>query len=170
MKNPNHAMIVQGALLLLFCIGLSCAGAQQVGLNDSDDSGETRILIATRESDFKAEIVNRLVADHRDRSLVKVVELSTLDDVRTADYDALVVMGARMGWLMFSARERRFLRRLEHPEKLVMVMTAAHRGWEWERDDVDVITCASTEANVEPTYREVSQRLETILEGRTADR
>ncbi len=100
---------------------------------------------------------------YEQQNRLEIIELSDLGDVETGDYDALVVMGARMGWLMFSGRELAFLRRLQHPAKLVMVMTAANAEWEWDRDDVDVITCASKAENVEPLYRDVSKRLDVLL-------
>lgn len=152
------------ALLLSLCSGLSCASGQRVEAREGD-SIETgsKILIATRPSEFKAKVVSKLRTNYEQQNRLEIIELSDLGDVETGDYDALVVMGARMGWLMFSGRELAFLRRLQHPAKLVMVMTAANAEWEWDRDDVDVITCASKAENVEPLYRDVSKRLDVLL-------
>ncbi len=162
MKNWASVMIV---FLLLLCIDLSCSGAQLVELpeNDSANAGR-KVLIATRQSEFKDQIVKRLIADYGNHANLKLIELSDISDIQPAGYDAMVVMGARMGWLMFSGRERRFLRHLQHPEKLIVLMTAARRDWEWDREDVDVITCASRQENFDPIYSEDSKRLYKQLE------
>jgi hypothetical protein len=92
-----------------------------------------------------------------------LLDLDKLNNVQPTDYDALVVMGARMGFLLLSAKERRFLRHLDDPEKLILVMTAAVNDWKWNRDDIDVITCASNFRNIDPLYREVSARIDKLL-------
>ncbi len=151
--------------LMSICVGFSCASGHLAEPRDTSSvEGGSRVLIAIRRSEFKAEVVSRLIAGYQHRANIKTIELDEIEDVQTADYDALIVMGARMGWLMFSGRELLFLRRLQRPEKLIMVMTAANSEWEWDRDDIDVITCASKRENVEPLYREVSERLDALIE------
>ncbi len=143
---------------------LSCGGSRGSVTEEAGAGAEREVLVATRPSEFKTEIVAKLVSAYEDRARLTLIDMADLNDVRDADYDALVVMGARMGFLMFSARERRFLRHLRAPEKLVMVMTAANQEWKWKREDIDVITCASESRNIEPVYRQVSERLDAILE------
>ncbi len=121
------------------------------------------MLIAIRQSDFKQQIVKKLKKEYKGRIRLDLADIDDLDKIREEDYDAMVVMGARMGWLLFSAKERHFLDNLKHPEKLVMVMTAAIRNWHWERKDIDVISGASKPENVEPFYKEIQTRLNGIL-------
>jgi hypothetical protein len=149
-------------MLLSLC--LSCGGGQSDKPREINaEGGQAKVLIATRESAFKTELVNMLVADYQHYAHLTVVDLGELRDLPVDDYDALVVMGARMGFLMFSNKERRFLRNLESKDKLILVMTAAVQDWEWDREDIDVISGASRPANLEPVYREISRRLDVIL-------
>ena len=150
--------------LALVFFTLTCSGKQHIQPKPiNSGEGSSSILIVTRPSEFKARVVDKLVNRYRNRATLTLIDLKDLDSIQTSDYDALVVMGARMGFLLLSAKERRFLRRLEEPKKLILVMTAAANDWEWDRDDIDVITCASNFRNVQPLYREVIERLDKIL-------
>lgn len=152
------------SLLVLLLFDVSCASSQLIEPRQINQTeGAKRVLIATRPSDFKKQITDRLIENYQHHHSLRIAEITELTDIQPDNYDAMVVMGARMGFLMFSARERRFLRHLPNKERLILVMTAASSDWEWDRDDVDVITCASTEANVDPIYNEVSKRLDTLL-------
>lgn len=151
--------------LVLLLFGLSCGSVHRDGPGGAKpQDGGARVLIAARPSEFKQEIVDRLVATYQDRARLTLMDIEDIDDVPEADFDAMVVMGARKGFLMFSVKERRFLRDLEAKDKLILVMTAAVSDWEWDREDIDVITSASTSENVEPTYKEISARLDALIE------
>lgn len=163
----RHTTSAVTLLFLIFMFGVSCASSQLIEPRQvSQLEGGKRVLIATRPSDFKKQITDRLIENYRHHYSLRIVEIDELSDIQPDDYDAMVVMGARMGFLMFSTRERRFLRHLPNKERLILVMTAASQDWEWDREDVDVITSASAESNVDPVYNEVSKRLDTLLGGR----
>ena len=147
------------AWLAITCSGRSHAPPEPLNTIDR----ETSVLIVTRPSDFKQRVVRKLIDSYRTRTLITLVDLDDIDDIRTNGYDAMVVMGARRGFLLLSSQERRFLRRLEDPERLILVMTAAMNDWTWDRHDVDVITCASEPGNIEPLYQKVSARLDSLL-------
>ena len=150
--------------LMMLSIVFSCAGSKPESTKIGGADGSSSILIASRSSQFKQTLIDRLIDDYKERAELKVIPLGEIYDVRTTDYDVLIVMGARMGWLMFSAKERRFLRRFKEPEKLIMLMTALDDDWEWNRDDIDIISGASKSANVDPIYQEVTLRLDALLE------
>ena len=150
--------------IVLAVFALTCSGRQHVQpkpLNSVD--GGSNVLIVTRQSAFKERVVGKLIEKYRSRANLALTDIENLNDVRATDYDALVVMGARMGFLLLSAKERRFIRHLDDPKKLIMVMTASAEDWKWDRDDVDVITCASNFKNVEPLYQQISARLDELL-------
>ncbi len=148
-------------------MGLSCGSAHpespQTAAAETAAAGQKAVLIAIRDTDFKKKIVGKLTNDFSSSAHLTVIDLAELDEHPTSDYDALVVMGARMGWLMYSVKERRFLRGLEEPGKVIMLMTAADADWKWERPDVDVITGASEPESLDPLYRELAARLDAIL-------
>lgn len=163
MVNPTLSALSMG--LWLTTMMISCGGGAPDGSTQlKGGNGQTQILIAVRPSDFKKKIVNKLTAHYGEQADLTLMDIEDLDQVQEAEYDGMVVLGARMGWLLFSAEERHFLDNLKTPSKLVMVMTAAIRDWKWDRKDIDVISCASTSENVDPVFREISGRLDGILE------
>ncbi len=129
----------------------------------SDSHAPKKVLVAARQSEFKSDLVEALVKSYRSRAEMMVVDIKKLGDFDAANFDALVVLGERKGWLMFSGRERRFLRHLKEKNKLVMVMTAADPDWKWDRKDVDVVTGASKTDKLEPLLTEITKRLDAIL-------
>lgn len=162
MKNAQLSAVPIG--LWLAAVMTACGGGAPDGSTQMDaEGGKARVLIAVRPSDFKQQIVGKLTARYSGQAELTLLDIDDLDQVRESDYDGMVVMGARMGWLMFSAEERHFLDNLKTPSKLVMVMTAAIRDWKWDRKDIDVISCASKPENVELVFNEVSTRLDGIL-------
>jgi hypothetical protein len=143
---------------------LSCASIKPLAPETGDGENRASVLVASRSSDFKQTLIDRLAHDYKNKIELTVIPLGDIFDMQTTEYDALVVMGERMGWLLYSAKERRFLRHFKEPQKLIMVMTAAKDDWEWERDDdIDVITGASAPDNLDPLYQEVTTRLDAIL-------
>lgn len=153
------------AMLTILGQWLACGGtpSQSTHPTENPPGKKEKLLVVTRPSEFKDEVVDRLRTRYEPGAEITTMDIAYLDDVRENDYDAMVVMGARMGFLMFSAKERHFLNRLSSPDKLVMVMTAAMQDWEWDRDDVDVITCASKPENVSPLYDKIKARLDPLL-------
>jgi putative intracellular protease/amidase len=144
-------------LLILVCAWLLTAKAQ------AEELKRPSVLIAMRHSDFKEKLINKIKEYCLNRSDLKVVDISALNDIDAEAYDALIVLGERKGLLMFSVKERHFLKHFEDKAKLIMVMTAASDSWEWDRDDVDVITGASRPENLETIFAEVTKRLDALL-------
>lgn len=142
---------------------LSCGGRKTGSGAATVDDGEPRVAVIVRKSEFKSRLVERITADYGEKAQLTFMDIARLDDVNEDAFDALVVMGERMGFLLFNVKERRFLRRLDHKEKLVLVMTAAAADWEWDRDDVDVISGASRLEDLDPIYEAVNERLDAIL-------
>lgn len=150
--------------ICLICNFFSCGGSRNSNTAKQEIvEDDPKILITFRESKFKKEIVNRIVTQYESNAKITVIDIADLDKVNENDYDALTIMGARMGWLMFSAKERRFIRRLKEPQKTIMVMTAAVSDWQWQHDKVDIITCASKPENLDPLFHKISQKLDSLI-------
>lgn len=150
--------------VLVFGLSMfSCGGDPMRTAEMSGHDNLPKVAIIVRESPFKDKLVRRFVEGYGQTTALTIMDISELNDFDENGYDALVVMGARMGFLMFSVKERHFLRKLHHPEKLVLLMTAAASDWEWDRDDVDVISGASATENLDPLYTEMRQKLDAIL-------
>ena len=129
-----------------------------------EGEGAPEVLIAVRPSEFKEKIVKQLTDRYQKSAHITVIDIDALDEARLEDFDAMVVLGARMGFLMFSGEERRFLNRLRTPERAVMVMTAAVHDWKWDREDIDVITGASKPSYQASILARITRRLDEILQ------
>ena len=163
MRGAAGACASLAAIMLV--AGLSCAGSRRIETRQIEEvEGEGRVLIVTRGSDFKSQILDRLIEDYRQRATLKIVHVRELRHVRPGEYDAMILMDSRRGFLLFNGRVKRFLRRTEDKDKLILVMTAAMSNWEWDREDIDVITSASVQKNIDPIYDEMSERLDALLE------
>ena len=145
---------------------LSCGAAPTVIAEGPQIADAPSVLIAVRPSDFKQTLVDRLFSNYNDTVRMTRIDIEDLADANLDGYDAVVVMGARMGFLLFSGEERRFLKSMKHPEKTVMVMTAAVQDWQWERDDIDVITGASKPEYADFFVARLTERLDEILHNR----
>ena len=149
--------------LIAVSMCLGCGSRRNAAGEAEGNDGKPKVVVITRQSAFKDTLVARLSDDYGTRTHLTVMDISTLNDIDEDDFDAIVVMGARMGFLLFSAKERRFLRKLDHPDKLVLLMTCAIPDWKWDREDIDVISGASSAENLDPFYKEIHLRLDTIL-------
>jgi hypothetical protein len=142
---------------------LSCGGRKTASGAATVDNEKPKVAVIVRKSEFKSRLVERITDDYGEKTQLTFMDIAQLNDVNEDAFDALVVMGARMGFLLFNVKERRFLRKLNHKEKLVFVMTAAAADWKWDRNDVDVISGASRIEDLDPIYEAVNKRLDAIL-------
>jgi len=151
---------------MLLAVALSCSATQpiqprivhNVHKNDA-------ILIAAVSSDFKNKLIDRLIDDYKSRADIRLVNLEDLEGIDLSFYDALVVLDARTGWMMFNVKVKRLIRGMDDRGKLVLVLTARKTKWEWKKNDVDAITCASIKDHFYPVYRRMTKKLDKILRG-----
>ena len=151
---------------MLLMLATACGGAVETVSVGPEGASIPEVLIAVRPSDFKQKIVDKLTERYRESTHLTVIGIDSLDDVHLEDFDAIVVLGARRGFLLFSGEERHFLDRLKTPERAVMVVTAAVRDWKWDDADIDVITGASEPAYEAPILDGITSRLDAVLQNR----
>lgn len=123
-----------------------------------------RVLIATQGSAFKDEVVSGIVEHLKRRSAqVNVVDVSALDGVRDADWDAIVVIHT---WEMNQppADVRKFVDRTADRHKLV-VLTTSGQG-DFSLEGVDAISAASKMVDVPARVLEMSRRIDAVLDAR----
>ena len=144
----------------------ACGGTREPVTAGAEGTGIPEVLIAVRPSDFKQKIVDRLTDRYRGKNHLTIIKINALDKMRLEDFDAMVVLGARRGFLLFSGEERHFLDRLKTPERAVMVVTAAAHEWKWDNADIDVITGASEPSYETSIFTQITSRLDAILQNR----
>jgi hypothetical protein len=118
------------------------------------------VLIATQGSAFKDAVVKR-VADRLEKrpAYVKVIDVSSLRDVREADWNAIVILHT---WEMGKppAAVKTFVDRAQR-DKLVVLATSGESHQHLE--GVDTITSASLTAAAPAQAEEILSRVEKVL-------
>ena len=111
------------------------------------------VLIASSESAFKAAVVRQIVKELTQQDLsVTVVKLKDLKDQSEADYNCVILINSC--WAQRLNRHvRRFLKRVEEKEKVVLLTTLADKNWGPKNVDVDAITAASRIQDVDSVAR-----------------
>ena len=124
------------------------------------------LLIASVSSEFKDALVSRIIDNYKGRADIRLVNLDKLKVTDLSHYDALVVVDARTGWMMFNTKVRRTVRKMADKNKLVLVLTGRKHQWSWKKGKVDAITCASVKDHADPVYRNVVKKLDRLLGSR----
>jgi hypothetical protein len=124
-----------------------------------------KVLIATQGSDFKDAITAGLADRLQRRSaFVKVIDVTSLDGVREADWNAIVVIHT---WEMRKppTEVKAFVDRISERNKLVVLTTSG--AGDFKLEGVDAISSASRMDDVETRVSELAGRIDAILDARS---
>lgn len=121
-----------------------------------------RVLIATQGSDFKDALTAGLV-DHLQRrsAFVKVIDVTALESVQEADWNAMVVIHT---WEMRKPpiEVGAFVDRIRGRDKLVVLTTSGAGNFKLE--GLDAISAASQMDNVTARVDELASRIDAVLD------
>lgn len=124
-----------------------------------------RVLIATQGSDFKNALTAG-VLDHLKRrsAFVKVIDVTELDGIHEADWNAIVLVHT---WEMGKPprQVKAFVGRMGGRDKLVVLTTSGAGSFKLE--GVDAISAASHLDDVTMRVRELASRIDAILDARS---
>lgn len=122
---------------------------------------DKRLLIVTQGSRFKNAIVDALVDQMRRKPVhIKVIDVSELAGVDEVKWTALVMLHTWETWRP-PLEAKHFIRRLNAPEKVVVVSTSA--SGEAKMEGVDAITAVSKMGEVTVAVDAVMARLDPLL-------
>jgi len=132
----------------------------------NDPSARKRVLIASRSSEFKNEVVSELEASLRgeDDVYVKVIGVEALEREDVTPYGAVVLVNTCMAWQMDPAIAS-FLK--EHPDNgRVIVLTTSGDG-EWKPrkkgQAFDTVTSASAEYDPDAVAGQILEKVRRLL-------
>jgi hypothetical protein len=135
----------------------------EVGTKDFDK----RILIASRDSDFKVEVARRLGEALIDRPVyVKFIGIDALGGVDASSYDAVIVMTTCLAWGLDSATES-FLKKNRDHGHIVVLITSGAGDWKPDMDewDFDAVTSASVMEDAESVAKTLLEKIGAVLDG-----
>ena len=133
-----------GLLIILKLSLLGCA----VGTVDTIESGDwateqSRVLIATQNSDFKQAVVQAIRDTlENNSSYIKVIDVKKLQYESTADYDAVILLNECLAGRP-DPRVESFIDDAPEKEKLVVLITGRLDSWKPESPRVDAMSSAS---------------------------
>lgn len=129
----------------------------------NDPHSKPRVLIATQGSAFKDVVVSGVVDHLKTRSAyVKVVDVSMLSGVKEDDWDAIVVLHT---WEMRKpqADAQAFVNRARNIRKVVVLSTSG--AGDFKMAGVDVISSASTLADIPARVEAITEKIDAIVDG-----
>lgn len=161
------------APVLLPLLLMSCSvGRQVVPQPDIDtyelgaEAFDTKILLASRDSDFKIEVARRIGESLGDKPVyVKFIGINQLDDEDVSNYSAIIVMTKCIAWGLDPETES-FLRDNPELSGIVMLITSGDGDWkpDMEGRKFDAVTSASVLANVDSVTEEILEKVYAIID------
>ncbi len=166
-RLPAFLPLIAVLLLQSACSGTSgtapqsAAAAHEVG----EEAFGTRILLASRDSDFKVEIARRIGEALRDEPVyVKFIGIKQLANEAGSDYTAIILMTRCTSWSM-DPEAKAFLEKNPELSNIVLLITSGDGEWkpDMEGKKFDAITSASVMTHVDSVTEEILEKLRAIM-------
>ena len=126
---------------------------------------EKKVLIASRQSEFKSELVQRITDAFKDKDVyINVIGIDMLNDEDARIYNAVVIINTSMAW----AIDRKVEQFLDNYGELnsIIVLTTSDGGDvlpDLEGRNIDAISSASVKEQVDPVSENIIQKIEALL-------
>ena len=124
-----------------------------------------RMLIASRDSEFKRRLVDRIAAAYENRPVyIKVIGIEALANENADDYSAVVLLNTAMGWTV-DVEVDRFLDRFGDRASII-VLTTSDGGDvlpDLENRKVDAMSSASVLDRVDPLADEMIAKIDRLM-------
>ncbi len=162
-KNSFYTFFILVCLLCSSSYSLDSTGTA----NTAEEIGAPRgcVLIARRGSWYKTTVakkVKKLL--ERQTVQVEIVDIKILKKKDTKKYDAIVVLNRVRAWHL-NFHTRRFFRKVDQAEKKKIIMvTTALTSWKTRKKDIDAVTVASEETNINEVVRMIHTKIVALLE------
>ena len=163
LKRIGIVLLVIFVLLFGFLVWFDWRFSMEVveGYEKGDPQAEQKVLIATQGSDFKNEITeklsNKLV---NDRVFVKVIDVTTLENITASNWNAIVVMHTWEKWQPQADAET-FLNAHYNAKTFVVMSTSA--SGEEIMENIDGISAPSILEDVDDRVEEIYLKVKGML-------
>jgi hypothetical protein len=126
---------------------------------------ERKLLIASRESEFKAAIISRVKSAYADQDIyIRLVGIEELKREDPSSYTAILIINTCMGWDI-DWRVKDFLNRSEDLDAIIVLTTAdaADSYPQLQGRQVDALSSASVKSKIDPLAAEIIAKLDRRL-------
>ena len=161
------------ALVLLPLLLMACSAGQRAEPQSDMEAHEigkevfdTKILVASRDSDFKVEIATRIgKALQSNPVYVKFIGMDQLAGEDASKYSAIIVMTRCVTWGLDSPVEA-FLRKNAELTSIVVLFTSGDGNWKPDMEGMkfDAVTSASVLATADSVAGEILEKVYAILD------
>ncbi len=109
----------------------------------NDPSLSRRLLVASRSTDFKAEVVRRLADDLRgDQVYIRQVGVNQLRHAAANQYQAVVIVSTTMARTL-DPKVTAFLEKVRDKSRVILVTTSRRGAWLPDKGAYDALSAAS---------------------------
>jgi hypothetical protein len=137
-----------------------------MGLNEINSASlEQRVLIASRDSEFKQALVDRITGALADRSIyIKIIGIETLADEDAGAYSAVVIINTAMGWTVDVPVEA-FLEKYGAMDSIIVLTTADGGDVLPDMNDrkIDAMSSASVMDHVVPLADTIIAKVDRLI-------
>ena len=157
-------MLSVGLFIVLKLSLLGCT----LGTVDTIESGnraaeQSRVLIATQNSDFKQAVIQAIRDTlEKNSSYIKVIDVKRLPRESTDDYDAVILLNECMAGRP-DPRVESFIDDTAGKDKLVVLTTGRLDSWKPESPRVDAVSSASVMTQAPTTGQLIAEKAIEII-------
>lgn len=150
-------------LFILVVFLLSSCSKKIIETSIESDKAMNKILIAADASEFKDNILKRILETFQVEYNIDIVNIDKLNKMSIDEYSAVLIMDTCMAWTGFNPSLKLFLEKKGNRGKTVLFITAGDPDWKYSYLEIDAVTSASDIKNEENVYSELVARVKTIL-------
>ena len=171
----RRRLSIFGTILILnIFFQISCVSVPHMILPQKDiQPGELnepgldkKILVASRYSDFKQTIVEKIKTAFQDESVyIKFIGLGQIEEENADQYNAVVMINTCMSWDM-DRNVHGFLKRYKDHSNMIILTTSGDGNWlpKMKGRNFDAISSASKKANADEVANEIITKINSRLE------
>ena len=164
--------------LLIFSFNCGCTAPQYIWPQTDMDRYEInqktldkKILIASRKSDFKKAVINRIQNAFQEKPVyIKIIGIETLKTEDAKQYSAVIIINTGMS-LVIDRKVEAFLNRYEGLDSVIVLTTSIGGNIQpdMEGRQIDAVSCASAQEQVTPIADEIISKINKIIGAATSD-
>lgn len=169
MKRLGILLLLMPVCLIFLHCGVPRAVWPQKDMESASVNASTlekKLLIASRKSDFKDQVVEDILAEFRDKPVyMKITGLNKLETESAGDYSAVVILNTCMAWGL-DRNVQAFLKNNPDQDRLIILTTSSNGKWapKMENRTFDAISAASRIERADSVASDIVQKIQKLLE------
>ncbi len=163
-RIPLRDRIGRLSALLIVVLVLACAKEPiENAIVTHPEAYRGQLLIAGVASDFKENVITRIINRYGDKYAIRLSSFDELDNIDYSDYDIILLVDEVQAWMLFNRKFKRVMKDISEREKVVIFITAGNPDWEYDYDGLDAITSASDIVEEERVLEAITRKIDGIL-------